>query len=82
MVKLKAEGIKTICFSTVINSKKVVHYKVNPKAGVIFYDKGDSVTLTGNMSIVEEKNLKTICGRIGLQNIFPTAAKKIRSMQF
>ena len=58
MIPLKTEGIKTFYFSTAASSKKIEHFKKNPKAGVTFYDQHDSVTLTGEMSIVTDKALK------------------------
>lgn len=58
MAKIKAEGCKTIYFSTGTNSAKTNHYRNNPKAGVAFYDGGDSVTLIGEVTIVEDKATK------------------------
>jgi general stress protein 26 len=58
MAKIKAEGCKTVYFSTGTNSAKTEHYRKNPKAGVTYCDGGDSVTLLGKIKIVEDKKLK------------------------
>lgn len=58
LATLKSEGINEIWFSTGANGTKVRHFKSNDKAGVTFYDGGDSVTLTGIMEIIEDKSIK------------------------
>lgn len=58
LAKLKSEGINEIWFSTGASGTKVRHFKSNDKAGVTFYDGGDSVTLTGTMEIVEDTSVK------------------------
>lgn len=58
LAQLRTDGIKTIYFSTGAGGTKVRHFKSNNKAGVTFYDGGDSVTLTGTMEIVADSNLK------------------------
>jgi len=59
MCSLKTEGINTVWFSTGTISNKVNNYKRNPKAGVCFSIDGNNVTLMGNMTIVEDMNIKT-----------------------
>ena len=54
----KREGIKEFWFSTGTSGTKVRHFKSNEKAGVTFYNGGDSVTLTGEMKIVTDKAVK------------------------
>lgn len=56
--KLKSKGINELWFSTGANGTKFKHFKLNSKAGVTFYDGGDSVTLTGIMENVENKDVK------------------------
>lgn len=56
--KLKSDGIKELWFSTGASGTKIRHFKSNDKAGVTFYDGGDSVTLTGTMDIIEDKSIK------------------------
>lgn len=58
LAKLKSESIKELWFSTGASGTKIRHFKSNNKAGVTFYDGGDSVTLTGTMEIIEDKSLK------------------------
>lgn len=58
LATLKSEGIKELWFSTGANGTKVRHFKSNDKAGVTFYDGGDSVTLTGIMEIIEDTSIK------------------------
>lgn len=58
LAKLKSEGIKQLWFSTGSSGTKVRHFKSNGKAGVTFYDGGDSVTLTGTMEIIEDASVK------------------------
>ena len=48
MSKILAEGIATIWMSTGADSLKTIDFLSNPKAGLCFQDKGDSVALTGN----------------------------------
>lgn len=58
LAKLKSEGIKELWFSTGASGTKIRHFKSNDKAGVTFYDGGDSVTLIGTMKIIEDKSIK------------------------
>lgn len=76
LIKLKAEGCKTIYFATGTSSKKVAHYKSNPKAGVTYYDNHDSVTLIGNMTIVTDKKLKDALWDDWMAKHFPNGGKE------
>lgn len=58
LMPLKSNGIKEFWFSTGTSGTKVRHFKSNEKAGVTFYNGGDSVTLTGEMKIVTDKAVK------------------------
>ena len=58
LMQLKTNGIKEFWFSTRTSGTKVRHFMHNNKAGVTFYNGGDSVTLTGNMEIVTDKTVK------------------------
>lgn len=58
LAQLKTDGIKKFYFSTATSSEKVKHYKQNSKAGVTFFNGGDSVSLTGEMQIVEDRQVK------------------------
>lgn len=55
--KLKSEGL-TIWVSTGATSKKVNHYKTNPKAGILCYNENDSITLNGVIEIIQDENTK------------------------
>jgi general stress protein 26 len=73
--KLRADGCKTIYFSTGTSSKKIAHYKKNPKAGVTYFDENDSVTLLGNMNVVEDKKIKDALWSDWMAKHFPNGGK-------
>lgn len=52
--KIKIDGIDTIWFSTGTSSEKTKNFIDNPKAGISFFKEGDSVTLTGTVTIVND----------------------------
>lgn len=58
MRHLKTNGIKEFWFPTSADGIKVRHFKKNSRAGVTFYNGGDSVTLTGTIEIVTDKAIK------------------------
>lgn len=60
LMPLKTNGIKEFWFSTGASGTKVRHFGKNNKSGVTFYNGGDSVTLTGTMEIIDDKNIKNI----------------------
>ena len=51
MSKIATEGISTIWMSTGADSLKTIDFRKNPKAGLCFQDKGDSVALTGTVEV-------------------------------
>ena len=53
MSKISAEGISTIWMSTGADSLKTLDFLSNPKAGLCFQDKGDSVAFTGTVEVVK-----------------------------
>lgn len=71
LAKIKAEGCKVIYFSTGTNSAKITHYLKNPKAGVSYFNEGDSVTLLGKMTIIEDKSIKEMLWQDWFINHFP-----------
>lgn len=73
MSKILAEGIATIWMSTGADSLKTIDFLSNPKAGLCFQDKGDSVALTGKVEVVTDEKMKQDFGRTGLSIIFPVA---------
>lgn len=56
--KLKAESITSIWTSTGVTSEKTKHFKKNPKAGISFNKDGDSVALTGEVTIETNPEVK------------------------
>lgn len=58
MVKMKAEGYRTIWFSTGNSGKKTSHFRKTPKASVCYYEENDSVTLVGDIEIVDDMEMK------------------------
>lgn len=75
LMSLKHQGIKTLWFSTATSSKKVAHFLKNNKAGVTFFNSMDSVTLTGKITIVDDKNVKDILWTTFLEKHFPNGGK-------
>ena len=58
MSKIAAEGISTIWMSTGAASLKTIDFLSNPKAGLCFQEKGDSVALMGEVEVVTDEKLK------------------------
>lgn len=58
MSSLKTEGVDTVWFSTGTSSHKTVNYKRNSKASVCYNLNGNNVTLTGDVVIVDDMNIK------------------------
>ena len=58
MSKIAAEDFTTIWMSTGANSLKTIDFQSNPKAGLCFHDKGDSVALMGEVEVVTDEKLK------------------------
>lgn len=73
MSKIATEGISTIWMSTGADSLKTIDFRKNPKAGLCFQDKGDSVALTGTVEVVTDEKMKRNFGRTGLSSISPVA---------
>ncbi len=55
---LFGETIRDIWFATPADSLKVEHYRRSPKGGATFYADGENVTLTGEVEIVTDRELK------------------------
>lgn len=58
MSKISAEGIATVWMSTGRSSLKTKDFCSNPKAGLCFYEQGNSVALTGEVEVVTDPALK------------------------
>jgi general stress protein 26 len=55
---IKTDGLKTIWFSTGLNSDKVKFLTHNNKAGVCYCEGGNNITLTGTIEVLTEPELK------------------------
>ena len=60
VVKIRAEKPFTIWFATGTSSDKTAHLRRNPRAGISFFDRGDSVALTGTAEVIEYPAVKKI----------------------
>lgn len=58
MAKVKADGISTIWMATGQDAVKTRDFLLNPKAGICFYEKGNSVALTGEVEVVTDGTTK------------------------
>lgn len=58
MSKVTSEDISTIWMATGADSLKTKDFLSNPKAGLCFMDKGDSVALTGEVEVVTDGEQK------------------------
>lgn len=56
--KIATEGISVIWMATGAESLKTKDFRSNPKAGLCFYEKGDSVALTGEVEVVTDEKQK------------------------
>jgi len=85
--KLRSVGFSEIYIVTGKRSKyhgKVTHFENNTKASVCYFIGGDSVTLIGNIEIVEDDNLKTELWRESDRRFFSkgTEDPKFRLLRF
>lgn len=55
---LKTEGINIAWFSTGTSSNKTKNFQRNCKGSVCYSLNGNNVTLNGNVTIIEDKNIK------------------------
>jgi general stress protein 26 len=58
MEKVIADGYFEIYMTTRVASNKVKHFLINEKAGVYYSVENDSVSLVGNMEIIEDEAVK------------------------
>lgn len=58
MSNVKSEGATTVWLATGKDSLKTKEFTVNPKAGLCFQEKGNSVALTGEVEIIEDEATK------------------------
>ena len=58
MSNIKSEGATTVWLATGKDSLKTKEFAANPKAGLCFQEKGNSVVLTGEVEIIEDEATK------------------------
>ena len=58
MSNIKSEGSTTVWLATGKDSLKTKEFAANPKAGLCFQEKGNSVALTGEVEIIEDEATK------------------------
>lgn len=58
MSKIKSEGYSMVWMSTGTDSLKTKDFLRNPKAGVCYFENGNSVALTGEIEIVSDEAVK------------------------
>jgi Uncharacterized stress protein (general stress protein 26) len=56
--KIKSEGIRRLWVATGLSAVKVRHFKQNDKASACFYKDGNSVTLIGRVSVIQDPAVK------------------------
>lgn len=56
--KIKSEGISVVWVATGTDSVKTKDFAKNPKAGLCYYENGNSVSLTGDVEIVSDETTK------------------------
>ncbi|MBE5033148.1 pyridoxamine 5'-phosphate oxidase family protein [Gallalistipes aquisgranensis] len=58
MVKLYSDGFGEIWFSTDTEAEKVSHLRMNPRAGICLYERGNMVALTGTAEVIDDPETK------------------------
>lgn len=53
------------------NSLKTKDFSTNPKAGLCFFEAGNSIAMIGMVEIVADNATKEKFGKTGLSSIFP-----------
>lgn len=56
--KIRTDGIRSLWVATGSNSQKTCHFRGNPKAGVCYMQGGDSVTMLGRVTVLEDQATK------------------------
>ena len=71
MGKTKAEGIHKIWCTTGLTGTKTKHFLANPKASVCYWQGGDSVTLTGKVTVETDRAIREEMWCEGFTEHFP-----------
>lgn len=58
MSKVHAENFNEIWMATGKNSLKTKDFSINPKAGLCFYEAGNSIAMSGTVEIITEQTIK------------------------
>lgn len=69
--KIHAESFNEIWMATGKNSVKTKDFSVNPKAGLSFYEAGNSIAMTGTVEIMTDKATKEKFWQDWFINHFP-----------
>lgn len=73
MIKIQAEGLNKIWFSTNTSTKRVAQFRANPKASIYFTDleKWTGLMLVGNMEVLEDAEIKQRFWSDGCEKYYP-----------
>lgn len=73
MIKVEAEGLKTIWFSTNTSSARIAQFRKDPRASVYFVDMEEyqGLLLTGTMEILSDKASRERVWRFGNEVYYP-----------
>lgn len=73
MLKMEAEALNTVWFSTNTSSRRVAHFRNDPRASVYFVDFSDwmGLMLLGNMEILDDLGSRQRLWRDGYERYYP-----------
>lgn len=73
MIKIEAEGLKRVYFSTNTSSKRVAQFRANPKASLYFtdFEIWAGLLLIGTMEVLEDPELKERFWFDGCEKYYP-----------
>jgi len=58
MARISSKGFSTVWLTTGKDSLKVKHFKENPKAGLSYFENGNSVVLIGDVEVITDLETK------------------------
>lgn len=58
MARISSKGFSTVWLTTGKDSLKVKHFLENPKAGLSYFENGNSVVLTGDVEVITDLETK------------------------
>lgn len=73
MLKMEAEGLKTVWFSTNTSSKRVAQFRADPRSSVYFVDFAErkGLMLVGEMELLTDPESKERLWRDGYEMYYP-----------